>query len=330
MNSPLTSITKGLLRALVVSFILVGCATEPEAPEGTIRTVDPGKPDAEAGLLLPGDQPVRWVSRRVSLPLGHSTQEAWGLADETVLNDLGRAVWNANGLRVGVMNAARGREFNEALGETIDRRDTQILSYNFLEDVRESPPLRAEFFADLTVPPNPVTLEYFTKGRIRLLMASQPLGNGSTRVTLTPQHFQRKTTLLPRTPQERELDGRVFDELSVEIDILSNQVLLLGFYQPPPPVTEDKATESNNEEAPPTPETQAPTEAPSILPRTVEDADERTISIDKPEAEVAVEPKPNAAEEVDEIPPLNLGRGLFTTGIKDDDLQMVFVFRALP
>ncbi|MBB6428583.1 hypothetical protein [Algisphaera agarilytica] len=333
MNSITASMTKGLWCTLAAGLLLVGCATEPEMPEGTIRPLDPGTAEADSDIVLPGNKPVRWVSRRVSLPLGTSTEDAWLLANEGVLDDLARAVWNANGLRVGVLPAPRGPEFAKTLADTIDQRDTQILSYSFLEDVRESPPLRAEFFADLTVPPRPVTLEYFTKGRLRMLMSSQPLGNGSTRVTLTPQHYLRKTTLLPQTPQERELDGRVFDELSVEIDVASNQILLLGFYQPPPPVVEGEGESEPSDDAPePTGESNEPTATPESLPRPADDLGESTISIDQPEAQPPVEAETQTEtteEEVDEIPPLNLGRGLFTTGIKDDDLQMLFLFRPL-
>lgn len=315
--------------SLLLSVMLVGCASDPPMPEGTIRTVDPGTPTPEPGILLPDSDPVRWVSRRLSLPVGQSTHDAWAFVDETVLNELSRAVWNGNGLRVGVMPASRGRALSEALGETIDLRDTQILSYGFPEDIRESPTLRAEFFADLTLPPRPVTMEFFTRGQLRMLMASRPLGNGSTRVTLTPQHYVRKTTLLPRSPQERKLDGRVFDELAVEITVGRSDILLLGFYQPPPPTPEEGDSEAKEEAATSEDKPLEPLPDPGVpesLPQGEgPDADE-PINIDDQEFEVEVE----IEEPAEELPPLNLGRGLFTTGVDDDDLQLLFLLRPLP
>ncbi|MEM6854191.1 MAG: hypothetical protein AAF911_07640 [Planctomycetota bacterium] len=306
---------------------LGGCATPTPDIDGIIRPVDPGRPGPEAGLMLPENNPVRWVSRKLAVPLEQSTEDAWAEANEDVLSPLSRAVWNANGLRVGVLPAARGRAFSDALGSTLDPRDTQILSYSFPEDVRESPPLRAEFFADLTVPPRPVTIETFTRGRIRMLMASRPLGNGNTRVTLTPQHYQRRTTLLPRTPQERELDGRVFDELTIEVTVGRNDLLLMGFYQPPPE-TNNTEPETSDEVSP-----SSETDGPAALPnRLAIDENGEPISDGDTIAETESDVEMDASDETAEaaIPPLNLGRGLFTTGIRDDDLQFVFLLAPSP
>ena len=165
-------------------------------------------------------------------------RKAWAVVDESVLPDLSRAVWNGNGLRVGLLPAGQGGVFMSALGEVDKTRDVQILSYDFLEELRASPPLNAAFYADLTLPPLPVQHETLTGGTLRMLMASRPLGNGITRVTLTPQHHVPKTTLLPRSPQQRVLDGRVYDELSVQIDVSYDQVLVMGFFEIAPPVAE--------------------------------------------------------------------------------------------
>lgn len=316
--------------SLLLSATLVGCANDPPMPDGKVRTVDPGTPAPEAGVLLPDTDPVRWVSRRLSVPLSQSTEDAWAYVDETVLNELSRAVWNGNGLRVGVMPASRGRALSAALGGIVDRRDTQILSYAFPEEVRESPPLRAEFFADLTLPPRPVTMEFFTRGRLRILMASRPLGNGVTRVTLTPQHYVRKTTLLPRSPQERKLDGRVFDELSVEIAVGQSDILLLGFYQPPP-VPEEAEPQAEEETGAPEDQPLDPLPDPGVpesLPQDEGPEADGPINLENQEAEVEVEVE--AEEAAKELPPLNLGRGLFTTGVEDDDLQLLFLLRPLP
>lgn len=325
---------------LLLGVLLVGCATAPPMPEGQIRKIDPGTPAPEPGLLLPDTDPVRWVSRRLSIPLGQPVEEAWAFADETVLNELSRAVWNGNGLRLGVLPASRGPVLTSVLGRTADRRDTQILSYGFPEEIRESPTLRAEFFADLTLPPRPVTMEFFTRGRLRMLMASRPLSNGATRVTLTPQHYLRRTTLLPRSPQERKLDGRVFNELAVEVTVGRRDILLLGFFQPAPPVVEDGADPNPPDAA----EIQPPADSREIEPQS--DPTNTTPPDDVPGNEetsdddetitqdVEANDPGDAVDDVDadeeKVFPLNLGRGLFTTGIKDDDLQMLFLLRPLP
>ncbi|MEO0514859.1 MAG: hypothetical protein AAF086_06135 [Planctomycetota bacterium] len=308
-------------------------------PEGKIRTVDPGRPAPEPGLLLPDTDPVRWISRRLSIPLGQPVEDAWALADESVLNEFSRAVWNGNGLRLGVMPASRGRAMAQTLGSDIDHRDTQILSYGFPEEIRESPTLRAEFFADLTIPPRPVTMEFFTRGRLRMLMASRPLGNGSTRVTLTPQHYLRRTTLLPRSPQERKLDGRVFDELTIEVTVGPRDILLLGFYQPPPPASlEDNAEGENDAPVPetkPDPDEDAPPVESGVIEFQPDIAQtppaSETLDDDGPTPDEVEPDQDDDPPASDEAPPLlNLGRGLFTTGITDDDSQFLFLLRPMP
>ncbi|MEM1109701.1 MAG: hypothetical protein AAGH99_13530 [Planctomycetota bacterium] len=294
---------------LITGVFVIGCEQAPPPIDGKIRIVDPGRPAEETGILLPDRDPVKWLSRRVSLPLEQEVDESWDVINETILDDLSRAVWNGNGLRVGILPAARVPAFAAALGKPLEERDTQILSYSFLEDIRESPPLRAEFTADLTVPPNPVTLETFTKGRLRMLMSSQKLGNGLTRITLVPQHHRPRTTLLPRSPEERILDGRVFDELAVEFDVRPRDVLVLGYYRPATAEPVDETQEVAEEQ---------PTNGESPI-------------VSEPEVlDIEIEEQDTSETDDETILVLNLGIGLFTTGLTEDDLQYLYVLRPLP
>lgn len=304
--------------------LLIGCATDPPAtPDDDFlpRSVEPSRPVAASDPTADA-APINWISRRLSVGVDRSLSEAWSLSDEAVLPELSRAVWNANGLRVGVLPAVRGRDFVLALGEVTEVRDTQLLSHDYPEPLRRSPPLRAEFFADLTIPPRPVTIETLTRGRLRMLMASRALSGGRTRVTLIPQHHLDRATLLPLPPRERVLEGRVFDELSVQIDLDPQDVLLLGFYQSPLP---SQAPEDTPEDTPePGGATTPDPSAAAAMPNDASDEADTASGIDTPD-----EPETPAAEEAEPLPPLNLGRGLFTTGIADDDQQMLFLLRPL-
>lgn len=294
---------------------LTGCEADPGVPEGRIRVVQP-EPMVD-DPAVPDSNAVLWVSRRVAVRLGRPLDDVWALTDETVLPELSRAVWNANGLRVGLLSRDNARDFGLTLGETLEVRDTQILNYQQPEVLRRSAPLRAEFFADLTVPPMPVTQEYFTGGRLQLLMSSQPLGNGSTLLTLTPQHHVPKTSLLPRTAAEKVLDGRVFNELSIQIDVASTEALLIGLYLPAPP-TPEESDDAPPAEQDPDDETQTPTGEPPADPPI--DPDDENPAPPDPEQDPPEEARP-------EPPELNLGRGLFTTGLKKNDLQVFYLIR---
>lgn len=307
----------------LASLFLAGCNTEPPVPEGGIRVVDPG-PMGEA-TARPTTEPVDWLSRRTTVRLSHPVEELWALTDETILSEVSRAVWNGNGMRVGLLSAGQADEFGEALGKTFEVRDTHIRSFDEPRLLRRSPPLRAEFFADLTVPPLPVTKEYFTRGRLQLLMSSRPRGDGSALLTLLPQHHMPRSNFVPRTAAEKLLDGRIYNELGIEVNVGPSEALLIGFYQPPPPAPDESTPKSNvspeaqdasnPENLPAPPATPGAEESPppqTTVQFEAEDAEGETPAAETPDL------------------PLNLGRGLFTTGVRDRDLQILFLLRPLP
>ncbi|MEL7087440.1 MAG: hypothetical protein AAGL98_03210, partial [Planctomycetota bacterium] len=231
-------LTAWLVTLGTAPLLLYGCtAAEPPMPEGRIRVIDPGPlggPTAGSAST-----PVRWFARRVVVRLNHPVEELWGLTDETILPEVSRAVWNGNGLRAGLLSAGQADEFSAALGRALEVRDSEIRSFDEPGLLRRSQPLRAEFFADLTVPPLSVTKEYFTRGRLQLLMSSRPRGDGSALLTLLPQHHVPRSNFIARTAAEKILDGRVYDELGVELNVGTNEALLIGFYQPAPPEPEE-------------------------------------------------------------------------------------------
>ncbi|MEM6458219.1 MAG: hypothetical protein AAF710_02380 [Planctomycetota bacterium] len=183
---------------------------------------------------------VRWVSRRLTLPLARPTAEAWAACDETVLPELTRAVWNGNGLRLGVLRPGEAARFGEALGPTATR-DGQLVVHEFPEVLRETRPLRAEFVADLTLPGEPPRREVFTRGRLRLLVASRPAPGGGKTLTLTPQHHRPRASLLPRSVMEKRLDGRVFDELTIELDVRPGEAVVIGLHRVEPAASESES-----------------------------------------------------------------------------------------
>ncbi|MEM7625293.1 MAG: hypothetical protein AAF333_06665 [Planctomycetota bacterium] len=330
-----------LFTVCIAGVLLTGCETEPPMPEGKIRIIDPG-PLGDA-TARPAREPVNWRSRRIVVRLEHPVEELWELTDETILPDVSRAVWNGNGMRVGLLSANQADEFSEALGRVMEVRDTDIRNFDEPHLLRRSRPLRAEFFADLTVPPLPENKEYFTRGRLQLLMSSRPRGDGSALLTLLPQHHVPEVSFVPRTAAEKLLDGRIYDELGIELNIGTSEALLIGFYQPAPPDTEGEEVPAAP--APSDPETAGPDtpqprggkrlEAPGVPSQPLPPGNEVTPppdGVDEEQGEKVIEEIDEPQSASDETPdiPLNLGRGLFTTGVRDRDLQILYLLRPLP
>lgn len=190
-----------------------------------------------------GDRPERVVAviRRADVPRDRPTGKAWGLTNERVALPLRVGAWRGNGLRVGVMPREALDEFGQAMPTPLassravmsqSKHDVAIIETPVL-----SPNLRFE--VDLTRPPEPARFEAVTGGRnsrLRLLARLSPSGEaGAYTLTLTPQHYVPSPfDLIPRDPLEKELDGRVYEALSMRLKVRPDQIVVVGLYWPWP------------------------------------------------------------------------------------------------
>ena len=315
----------GATLAVAAALGMLACETSESPPiEGSVRIIDPGP--RGGAVSRPTAAPVDWLARRILIPLDHPTEEVWQLTDETILPDASRAVWNGNGLRVGLLNVNQADEFGPTLGNVLEVQDTHIRNVGEPELLRRSPPLRAEFFADLTVPPLPVTKEYFSRGRLQLLMTSRPRGDGSALLTLLPQHYFPRSSFVPRTAAEKLLDGRIYDELGIDLNLGPREALLIGYYQTPPPEAPDDNAPADSDPPPADPDTTgAGSEIAPLRPSQPPTREQAAENQPPVEAESGPPAKEQATTEVE----LNLGRGLFTTGATDRDRQILILIRPL-
>ncbi len=290
------------LAALALALMAAaGCGSAPPSqPTGRI-TLLPERPSVRAD---PGEtvalHATTCLARTVLLPLNRPTEVAWATLDQTILPELSRAVWNANGLRVGILKAADANDFGAALGPPDRLSDQSLIVIDLDTELRESPKLQATFFADLTRPPAPQHIETFTGHKARMLISARPSAGGAT-ITLTPQHFMPKASLVVRKPLEKLLDGRVFKELAASVEIRPGQALVLGYALP------------------------AALRPP--LPEEPDDAD-----TPNPAADIAPDAPDTPTPDLDIDPqtlPLDLGRALFTEGRTPREQQRLIVLTVL-
>jgi len=327
--------------ALLAAAGVTGCNTSSEVFNQEGYAVSP-KPVtttvASPDVVIPDSDPVRWAVSRVVVRLDHPIEEAWAITDETILPELTRAVWNGNGLRVGLVPLSKVGSIVSVFGDTVDQRHTRVLNYDYPDVLRRSPPLAATFFADLTLPPGPVNKYRFTRGRLCMLMASRPRGNGAADLTLTPQHYKPRASLLPRSPLKKLLDGRVFDELAVQLTVGPTEAILVGFYDPNPPqpkapVEQDPTGKpSTAPPTSPTPPTPRPRPAKASQNPPSQAANNPAAEAEPPHQDDPLQDDPPQDPSLEEKkpPPLNLGRGIFTTGITGKDFQVLYLMRPVP
>jgi len=99
-----------------------------------------------------------------------------------------------------------------------------------------------------------------TGGRGRFLIEAAPQDDGSVLVSMTPQHHQQKVSVAPRSVLEKQLDGRVFEQLRLQVRLEADEFLVVmpNIEQPAlaatsQPATDDDEQESEPVEQPPVP-----------------------------------------------------------------------------
>ncbi|MEM9415337.1 MAG: hypothetical protein AAGA29_07665 [Planctomycetota bacterium] len=236
-----------LLAALVVALLilcLAGCNNTPnsDAP-------DVGFSDLQSDIPLPDlgpspDEAVRpnrihAIVQRIDVPLDQSTDNAWAVTDEDAFPAITRSIWHANGLRLGLLGEDDVEAFAEHMPEVLELFETQVYTSSHPVAVMRTPRLRDSMRipVDLTLPPAPPHNETILggeDGKLQLL-ARLEIEDGKTYVVLTPHHAQPDgNRLQPRDLLERELEGRMYDELAIRVELTDDRLLIVGLYWPWP------------------------------------------------------------------------------------------------
>lgn len=219
-----------LLAALLV---LTGC-------NSTDQTQDVPLPDLAGGDARRLPEGVYAVIRQATIPLDQPTDDAWAATDETVVPLLMRGAWRGNGLRLGVVGRDRFEAYTDAMPAPVALSETLINRSAHPIPVLETPRLSSDllFEIDLTRPPMPRHAEDIVGGKnstLRLLARIETEEDGRHTLVLTPHHhIPSPYDLIPRSPLEKELDGRVFSELTVRLTLDPDQVAVVGLHWPWP------------------------------------------------------------------------------------------------
>lgn len=312
-----------LLVAAVVAAMLCGCESSP-----TRTPADETLPDLQevrsqvtpvTAPTSPSPQRADRVLariRKIELPYDVPLTSAWELADERALPTLARGVWHANGLRLGLLPWSALKEFDERLPRPMTVRDRQMVVTQFPMPLASTPHLVGTVTVDLTIPPRAVQEERITGGRVRLLTRMNS-HSGNIIVELLPQHYQPKLSIIPRDPLQKQLDGRVYDELAVRVSVPRNKMLLIGLARPqydawfaqnaptPEPSSAQQPTDTDTTGSQP----QSPIQTPEPQP----------ADPDQPPRELLPPPLKN-----------HLGKALFTDGQRDGSTQVLLLVSVEP
>jgi hypothetical protein len=238
---------------------------------------------------------------RIDLPLDERLERMWQEVDEGAIPFPMRGKWMINGLRIGVLHAQQSQAFSDALPGMLGESRAKLVSSDYPSTIRTTPRLRSTVGIDLTDPPRSPTEYRAIGGRLQLLAQTGRDEQGQAYLQLTPHHYKHKATLLPRSPLEKEMDGRTFETLSVRIPLPMDRAVIVGLYRPWP----------------------VKDEAPTDLDPSVQDkpASSRPDKSDTPDQKPA-EASPPAI-------PDHLGKALMTGTRAGKPTQMLLVISAL-
>ena len=192
------------------------------------------------GQSAAGPGGVFALIRRADVPLDEPTDDAWSIINEQVVPPLTRGAWRANGLRLGLLRRDQLDAYAEAMPQPVAFGESMINQSRYPVPILETARLRGDlrFEIDLTRPPKPRHIEDIKGGdnsRLRILARIETDEQGRHAIVLTPQHYvPSRFDLVPRDPLDKELDGRVYDELTVRLVPGKDQIAVVGLYWPWP------------------------------------------------------------------------------------------------
>ncbi|MFK7790266.1 MAG: hypothetical protein AB8C95_12335 [Phycisphaeraceae bacterium] len=231
---------------LALTLLLVGCKSGP---------------DPDAVIPLPGfgnegpakPKGVYAVIRRADVPLDESSDEAWSIINEQIVPPVTRGTWRGNGMRIGLLQRDQLDRYSAVMPKPVAFSRLMINRSVYPVPIVETPRLRGDlrFQMDLTQPPRPRNVENVQGGdssTLRLLAKIETEADGRHTLVLTPMHhIPSPLNLIPRDPLQKELDGRIFEELSLRVTLGKDQIAVVGLHWPWPigeAIEEDEPNEA--------------------------------------------------------------------------------------
>jgi len=217
---------------VVAALSLCACAGPGRDDDVPLPEIDTGAQRVPRG--------VYGVIRQADLPLDEPTDDAWAIINEQVVPTMTRGAWRGIGMRLGLLQRDQREAYTEAMPRPVAFSETLINKSPHPTPIIQTPRLRNDllFEVDLTRPPMPRNVEDVAGGEnstLRLLAHIETEADGRHTMVLTPiHHMPSPNTLIPRDPLEKELDGRVFEELTVRLTLEPDQIAVVGLYWPWP------------------------------------------------------------------------------------------------
>ena len=172
------------------------------------------------------------------LPLEEPTDTAWGLTEANQLDPSVIEAWNANGLRVGVLNQDSLEVFLDAIPAAQITQRRRMTVGRLLTPLTASPAYDRAVRFWVVPPPVADGVEETMRlgsGRSQFLvrLVNNPDGDGPV-LDLMPHYYRSRETIVARNPRDKALDGVIFDRLALRVDWPNDghSILVVGLRVP--------------------------------------------------------------------------------------------------
>ncbi|WP_432799304.1 hypothetical protein [Poriferisphaera sp. WC338] len=229
---------------------LAACSSPPKQnnlprEDVTLRDIhDPATPRHLPTVLdVQPDRLKTAVIARYHLPLYRSLDHIWSQTNQSAIPSVPRAMWAANGLRVSIISEHELNDFIDALPTPLGSFQTALSATEYPTPIRTSPRLRKPVVIDLTTPPYAINETRAKGGRLQLLAKLVHDGDSNS-LQLTPHHYKTKSILRRQvdavragqpgmpSPLQSALEGDIYKQLAVNIDLPEDKLLIIGLYWP--------------------------------------------------------------------------------------------------
>ncbi|MDX1564582.1 MAG: hypothetical protein R3236_04200 [Phycisphaeraceae bacterium] len=264
---------RGLIACWVMSGgligALIGCAAPGPAdqtpPEADGSRGQPMKLLQQNQRHFPGPDdhqtsPWRLHVEVLLLPREKDLSAAAAGLDEPDIGHAKRLLWSYNGFAIGQVATDALGLFRPLLGRVVERPQHFILqdATTFQPIPLNRRDVRVNLATSRSLTEKTLETRFFSRGRFQLLLRIDPkrditeLAKDDT-FTMVPQHHRPKLSALVRTPQQKLLDGTIFEDLKLTLPIRPGRSLVLFPRLPPaarPPQNKPKAELQDNPELP--------------------------------------------------------------------------------
>jgi hypothetical protein len=178
---------------------------------------------------------VELLIQRIDLPIENDLEPAWSFVESTGLDESSIDLWRNNGLRVGTLNDRNRQKFIENLKSPKTNWSVRMTLGTYEETLLLSSPLREPARFHLNLPDGTAESVTCESGTLRFLLRVYAVSENMSVLQIIPQHHQPRVTIMFRDLRDKILDGRVFNELAIDLPLPTISPIVIGIAEPPAP-----------------------------------------------------------------------------------------------